>query len=172
MNFKKALEYGQEGERELSSILLQRGFSLVPTCNLPSSPGKGPRLQDGKAGIVLPDFMVFSRAGYMCIEAKHKKGFTWYRNRNRHGVCGSWQTGIDLSAYEQYKKFAEETKTQIMICFLHDGGAAKDSEVSPKGLFWNFLQDLEYLEDHRSDRWGKHGMVYWNIDDLYTEDLL
>lgn len=172
MNFKKALEYGQKGEQTLSSVLIQHGFSLIPTCNLPSSPGKGPRLQNGEAGIVLPDFMAFSKSGVLCVEAKHKHGFTWYRNKNRYGVCGSWQTGIDLSSYEQYKKFSIDTNSQVILCFLHDGEAAKDSEKSPAGIYWNYIFDLENVEDHKSDLWGRHGMVYWNIEDLYTEESL
>jgi len=44
--------------------------------------------------------------------------------------------------------------------------SAKDSPISPSGLFGNEINKLEKTINHSSDLWGKSGMVYWNKEDL------
>ena len=54
----------------------------------------------------------------------------------------------------------------VWLLFLQQGGKAKDSTISPSGLYGNDLSVLMSSENHRSDKWGNGGMVYWAIDSL------
>ncbi len=92
----------------------------------------------------------------MWVEAKHKTAFSWHRLTER------WVTGIDLRHYEHYLRVAMKTPWPVWLLFLHEGGQAKDSPAeSPAGLFGNELLFLSAHENHRSDKWGRSGMVYW-----------
>ena len=65
-------------------------------------------------------------------------------------------------------------------CFVQEGKKTKDDQYSnyqqPSGLFVNDLSKLTQMENHRSDKWGVSGMVYWsdrslikkaNLSDIY-----
>jgi len=60
------------------------------------------------------------------------------------------------------------TTPPLWLLFLHEGGKAKDNPQSdsPAGLFGNTLENLQHLENHQSDNWGRSGMVYWAIESL------
>ena len=94
------------------------------------------------------------------IEAKHKTAFSWHR------LTGRWVTGVDLRHYEYYCKIEDMSPWPVWLMFLHRGGQAKDSPPSPSGLFGNRLEVLRRQENHRSDKWGKWGMVYWALPSL------
>ena len=54
----------------------------------------------------------------------------------------------------------------LWLMFLHKGGVAKDSPLSPSGLYGGEILYLKNHICHESDKWGKSGMVYWNINTL------
>lgn len=124
--------------------------------------GKGPQLFTPDEGLIAPDMLAFRKAEVLWIEAKHKDAFTWHR------ITGRWCTGVDLRHYGDYCKVADGSPWPVWLLFLHRGGQAKDSPPeSPSGLFGNTLSSLRKRENHRSDRWGRSGMVYWAIDNLH-----
>lgn len=166
LKFKDALNFGIDGEDVISNYFMYIGFSILPACRIECQPYKGPRLQSKESETTLPDLFAISKTGSMWIEAKHKSGFTWYRSMNRHGVFGSFQTGIDLKVYEEYRKIANETPFDVYLMFLHEGGKAKDSPESPAGLWGDTIENLKKIEDHTSLNYGRSGMVYWNMCDL------
>ena len=152
----KDFKFGRAAETLISKWLQHKGFSVLPVYEKIIDDGKGPQLFTGGEGLVAPDFLTMKNRKVLWIEAKHKTAFAWYR------IGKVWTTGIDLRHYFDYLKVAETTGFPIFLLFLHDGGQAKDSPLnSPSGLFGNYLDILSKNENHRSDRWGSSGMVYW-----------
>ncbi len=163
MTFHRQLQFGQAGESAIAHWFRNRGFNVLPVYEKIVDTGKGPQLfLSGGESLIAPDMLVFKPGCMYWIEAKHKTAFTWYR------VGGRWTTGIDLRHYLDYLKVDDNTEFDVWLLFLHRGGKAKDNpfEDSPAGLYGNTLEYLRHHEDHRSDNWGKSGMVYWGIQDL------
>lgn len=161
MGFGESLSYGKIAESHIAKYFLSKGYSVLPIYEKQIHEGKGPQLFIGDQAIIGTDMLVFNNDKVFWIEAKHKTAFSWHRNTSR------WVTGIDLRHYEHYIKIQEYTNWPVWIMFFHEGGKAKDSPgESPKGLFGNDLKVLIKTENHRSDKWGNSGMVYWAVDKL------
>lgn len=161
MGFSDSLSYGKIAESYIAKYFLNKGYSVLPIYEKQIHEGKGPQLFIGDQAIIGTDMLVFNNDKVFWIEAKHKTAFSWHRNTSR------WVTGIDLRHYEHYIKIQEYTNWPVWIMFFHKGGKAKDSpDESPKGLFGNDLKVLIKTENHRRDKWGNSGMVYWAVDKL------
>lgn len=151
--------FGKVAESAIAQYLMRRGRAILPVYEKLIDEGKGPQLFTAEGSFVAPDLCAIGNGKIIWAEVKHKTAFTWHR------ITGRWTTGIDLRHYSDYQRVAEKTRLPVWIFFLHEGGAAKDSPPdSPSGLFGNELGILTQRENHRSDRWGKSGMVYWAIE--------
>lgn len=160
-NFKDNLFKGKTGESYIAEWAKSHGCHVLPIYEIADDQFKGPALYGSDGGtIIAPDMAVFSTNGLHFIEAKYKNAFAWYRKTK------TWTTGLDLHHYTQYQKFEAALGYPVWILFLHKGGQAKDSPNSPAGLFGESLKVLVEKEHHRSDKWGKSGMVYWDMNDL------
>lgn len=163
LKFEEKPEYkrGLAGESTIALWLRRSGYTVLPAYEKIVDNGKGPRVFLPESILVAPDFLSWRGQKVGWIEAKHKTAFTWHRLTHR------WTTGIDLSHYKDYLKVADLSPWPVWLLFLHDGDQAKDSPPnSPRGLFGNDLNYLRHHENHRSDKWGPSGMVYWAVGDL------
>jgi hypothetical protein len=166
--FDRRLAFGKLGENYIAAWLRHvYGYHVLPVYDTPVNTGKGPTLYPSHAEpLVAPDLFVFRPTGQprhavRWMEAKTKTAFSWHR------LTSTWVTGIDLHHYEQYLNVARLMPWEVWLLFLHLGGQAKNSPPnSPSGLFGHELRYLSQREHHRSDRWGKSGMVYWAADTL------
>lgn len=159
--FQQSLAFGQTGESAIAMWLRKRGFAVLPVYEKILDTGKGPQLFLPDGCLIAPDMFVFKGDNALWIEAKHKTAFSWHR------ITARWVTGIDLRHYEDYLRVDDSSPWPVWLLFLHRGGQAKDSPAnSPSGLFGNTLAHLRHNENHRSDKWGRSGMVYWSIDNL------
>lgn len=158
--FAQQLEIGQLGESAIALWLRGRGWAVLPIYDIEIQTGKGPRLFAPGGEWAAPDMLAYKANDVIWIEAKHKTAFSWHRLTNR------WVTGIDLRHYDHYCAIEDSSPWPVWLMFLHRGGQAKDSPPSPAGLFGNRLKDLRQNENHRSDKWGKWGMVYWALPSL------
>ena len=159
-NFDVALQQGKVGESIIANWLKAKGWNVLPVYEIEIQTNKGPRLFCQNSEIIAPDILAFKENAAIWIEAKHKNAFSWHRLTNQ------WVTGIDLRHYEEYLRIGKESSWPIWLLFLHRGGIAKDSGISPKGLFGGDLNYLKNHENHRSQNWGSGGMVYWAIKHL------
>lgn len=166
-SFSSSLAFGQIGEGVISKWLQGRGHAVFPAYQVEQHTGKGPQLFAASGDLVLPDLLAFRQGKAIWFEAKHKTCFTWHR------ISQKWVTGIDLRHYGEYQEVAERTSVPVWLLFFHpkakpsDGDAAYGCPDScPTGLFGNDLSVLVNCESHRSDRYGKSGMVYWAHDVL------
>jgi len=159
--FDRQYKYGLAGETVIARWLRSRGGLVMPVYEKIVDTGKGPRLFVPGGELVAPDLLTCNNGRATWVEAKHKTAFTWHR------ITSRWVTGIDLHHYTDYLEVAHESKWPVWLLFLQDGGEAKDSPTqSPSGLFGNDLIVLQGCENHRHNKGGKHGMVYWAIDSL------
>lgn len=161
MSFRQNLKMGRLGESLIAKWFNRRGFTVLPVYEIEINTGKGPQLFTPAQQLIAPDIFIFRADDCYWIEAKHKTAFSWHR------ISSQWVTGIDLRHYQDYCKVDEVTPWPVWLLFLHKGGQAKDSPPnSPAGLFGNTLEHLREHENHRSEKWGHSGMVYWSINDL------
>ena len=160
MSFAQNLQAGIVGETKIANWFKRKGYSILPVYEVEMDSGKGPRLLTPTRSLIAPDMVVYKGDKCYWIEAKHKTAFSWHR------LTGKWVTGIDIKHYEHYCEIDSNSPWHVWLLFLQRGGQAKDSPGSPAGLYGNTLKRLRQCENHRHANWGKHGMVYWAIDNL------
>lgn len=159
--FSINLTDGQAGENTIAKWLRSKGFDVLPVYEKIIDTGKGPQLftRDDES-LVAPDLLCLKDGVPMFVEAKRKSGFTWHRKTKQ------WVTGIDLRHYLEYVKVLKSTAVPVYLCFIQEGKSTKDDRYSnceqPTGLFVNALSKLIHMENHRSEKWGNYGMVYWS----------
>ena len=165
--FERNLATGQLGESTISKWLQERGHAVFPAYQIEYSTGKGPQLFAKYGDLVLPDLLAFRDGKIQWFEAKHKSCFTWHRNSEK------WVTGIDLRHYGEYQEVAARTSLPVWLLFLHQNPKPSESDLGygcpsacPTGLFGNEINTLAACENHRSDRYGPSGMVYWAYESL------
>lgn len=159
--FKEKLEEGKVGESQIAQWLKSRGHNILPVYDIEKNQHAGPAVYTSSGEMIIaPDMLVFGNGETIWIEAKHKNAFTWHRNTQKY------TTGIDIHHYYQYMKIMSLVDWPVWLLFLHRNGCAKDSDPGPSGLFGQSLKYLIHNENHRSEKWGKHGMVYWAVDKL------
>jgi hypothetical protein len=175
MNFAQQLATGQIGESEIARWLLSKGHSVVPVYEKEIGTGKGPRYFTPDKQCVAPDMLLLPKgnAPPIWIEAKHKSVFSWHRRDD----C--WCTGIDLHHYQEYLDVEARSGRPVWLLFLHKCDQPDDRDIPhcfdercPVGLFGNSLTYLMQHENHRSDKHGNHGMVYWAHEHLRLLETL
>lgn len=161
MRFEESLKFGQAGESDIARWLRRRGCTVLPVYEKIMDTGKGPQLFTSNVNLIAPDMLTYNGSKIAWVEAKHKTAFTWHRITHR------WTTGVDLRHYKDYLVVSEESPWPVWMLFLHRGGIAKDTppnkQESPSGLFGNEIGVLRDQESHRSENWGRTGMVYWAL---------
>lgn len=163
MDFNQQLLVGKIGESYIAKWFQQKGYNVLPVYEKEITENKGPVLflSNGKK-LICPDMLIFKKGKIIWIEAKHKTAFSWHR------ITRKWVTGIDIRHFNDYIEVSYGD-FPVWLLFLHRNGLAKDTPegmVSPTGLFGNDIKVLQLCENHRSENWGKSGMVYWNVDCL------
>lgn len=165
MTFQEQLAIGQVGESIIARWCMSRGSSILPVYEKEIDTGKGPRFFTQVGRFAAPDMFVMPSMTW--VEAKHKTVFSWYR------LGGYWCTGIDLNHYADYQRVQEESSRPVWLLFLHRSATPDAGDLAhgcpsecPAGLFGSTLDHLSQNESHRSNRHGRHGMVYWAHDTL------
>ncbi len=162
-NFQQQLAFGKVAETHIATWLRRvRGYDILPVYEQEMETGKGPRLFTIDDEIVAPDMLALRDEHIMWIEAKHKSVFSW------HSITQRWVTGIDLRHYGDYQRIAQRYPWPVWILFLHRSSHTDQKDlrwgappICPTGLFGGSLPYLSQRESHRSDKWGRSGMVYW-----------
>lgn len=160
--FKERLAFGQIAESWIATWLRRRcHYSILPIYEKEISNGKGPRFWTPAETLIAPDMLAMRPDSIKWIEAKHKTVFTWHRITKR------WTTGIDLKHYRDYLRVASTSPWPVWLLFLHSKSETQEgSGRCPVGLFGGEILLLAKRENHRSEKWGKGGMVYWAHESL------
>lgn len=175
-DFDQQLGVGKVTEGLIARWLQASGSAVMPAYEV--SPGKfrGPRLSAPEGDLIAPDILAFNTTfthnGVRWVESKRKTVWTWYRKRR------SWQTGIDRNCYEEYRRVAEVSKTEVWLLSYHRESEPSEEDrqhgcppTCPTGLFGGDLARLTALVDHGASisetrGFAPWGMVYWNHADL------
>lgn len=161
---KPEFEFGVAGESHIARWLRRRGSSVLPVYEKIVDEGKGPQVYlPAGTQLVAPDMLTFKGKSAQWIEAKRKQAFSYHRK------TGKLTTGIDLRHYLDYCEVDDVSPWPVYLLFLHSGAMANGEgqpDDTPSGLYGNALSYLRKNENHRSDKWGKGGMVYWAIESL------
>jgi len=164
MSFDEALKVGRLAESAIAKWFMRRGYNVFPAYEVENGNYKGPRIFGANGELISPDLFVFKPEAVFWVEAKSKAAFTWYR------IGQNYQDGIDKKCWLDYLKLAQAMYWPVWLLFLHGPGqVAKDNPegmVPPTGLFGQDISELKNRVDHESDKWGRTGMVYWNVDSL------
>lgn len=166
-NFEVRYNFGRVGEREIIIRLRRGGHTVIELAQIAPDCGGAPSLLTPTSEIIATDLFVFNSVISRFVECKRKATCGWFRKKQ----C--FTSGINLHHYLAYRETQKlSPQHPVWVFFLHEGGKAKDAPYldSPCGLFGKKITDLAMLEDHRSDHWGKSGMVYWQIKDLEPLD--
>jgi hypothetical protein len=161
--FDQQYSFGFIAESAIAKWLQSRGAIILPVYEKMVDDKIGPRVFSAERNYVAPDMLVYSHGKFKWIEVKHKSAFSWYHI----GCC--WVTGIDQHHFRDYLDLRKALNTPVWLLFLHEYGVAKDTPtgmVSPTGLFGDELLVLAAKINHVSERYGRHGMVYWKHTDL------
>jgi len=174
MNFESNLKTGQIAEGQIATWLRKaRGWDVLPVYEIEKHTGKGPQLFTPDDGLIAPDMLALKENKIRWIEAKCKTVFSWHR------ISQKWTTGIDLKHYADYKTIALRYPWELWLLFLHTRSSPRAEDlrlgcpaVCPTGLFGGSIVWLMENENHRSDKYGNSGMVYWADSTLrYIADL-
>ena len=168
MSFNQNLKKGLAGENDIATFFKMQGFNILPVYEVETSTKKGPVLYTHyNSRLVAPDLLIFrlplqdnedAYSDTMWIEAKTKSACTFYRI----GKC--FETGIDLYHFNQYLEIQKTCPFPIYLTFLQKNGTAKDTPKGmkgPTGLFAGKLTKLAQEYSHKTEKYGKGGMIYW-----------
>lgn len=127
-NFKKQLQYGEEGEQIIGNLLMQKGYSIVPLYQYTNTE-KAPSLFVNNETLILPDIQIFREDKKpFWVECKRKRKWVhWKQNI---------ETGFNTYSFDHYKRIQELTGMSVYIAFIHE-------EHSPLGIFVTTLENFE-----------------------------
>lgn len=170
--FEQDLAFGKIAESQIATWLRRvHGWDFLPVYDIEKHTGKGPQVFTTEDALIAPDILAMKRDGgqwkLRWIEAKRKTAFSWHRQSRR------WVTGIDLKHYRDYQAIAERYPWELWLLFLHESSMPSNEDRShscpsrcPTGLFGEEIGKMSRHENHRSDKYGKGGMVYWKHQSL------
>lgn len=169
MSFRESLAFGRVGEQQVAAWLVERqGRTVLPVGDKHAMPYRGPRITGPEREEISPDILVVHEGELSWIEVKRKTRFSW------HGISLAWVTGIDIEVYEQYQAVQERFSWPVWLLFLQEQSTPSHEDLNsrgcpescPTGLFGGVLSELSKHENHRSDQYGRSGMVYWEHETL------
>lgn len=150
-SFKKLLEFGEEGEKEVALKLLNKGYTILPLYQFNKE--HAPFLLTKKGKITLPDlYCYYENKESIYIEVKSKKQWNI--------TNGIIETGFDLKHFKEYKKIQEKTQKEVWIVFNHKG--------KYEGFYTIKLNNFHRIWDGKNNNGIKKfkPLVFYKKDDL------
>ncbi|MFQ5772063.1 MAG: hypothetical protein ACE5HX_16120 [bacterium] len=126
MKFEEALKFGQEGEKEIASILVANNVSIIPLYQFESH-DEMPFLFSKNVKLVLPDLTCYNGKTCFFVECKRKNKWIYWNGR--------LETGLNARLFDKYLKIKEITNFNIYIFFKH--------ENEYPGIYYNEISNLE-----------------------------
>lgn len=146
------------GEREIVQILQQHGAFVIPQYNYAENDEfKGPRMHGLYDELVLPDLDVCKSSVRVWVEVKTKS------DRSFHFVSGDYVHGINKKHYEHYLRVEKESGNEVWVVFI---------ERSNVLFLCGRLKDIPIHHVYNGGKMGINGMVFFNVDDLSSLDIL
>jgi len=161
-NFKELLDFGQEGEKEIAEILINKGINILPLYQF--EPNKTPKIINNENNFISPDLTCFKNGNCFFVEVKSKQRWTICPTTNRI------ETGCDYRHYKHYLELSEKTGINLIMVFNHINNTpfADKSKISngyfyidvkEKGRYWNGYNEKTNIKIHNA-------IYFWNYDQL------
>lgn len=148
-NFKKSLQFGEEGEHEVAKFLIDRGVTVLPLYQFNSD--QAPVLLSMNEQIISPDLICFKREAFM-VEVKTKNQWVSYKGRV--------ETGLNKRHFDHYKKIQQMTKKNVYVFFNH-------KTEQPTGFYFAPLNKWTRFWDGIVNGVKVHPeMIFYNINTL------
>lgn len=155
MKFEEMLKFGEEGEKEIASILIKKGHSVIPLYQFNSD--HAPFLLNTDLHITLPDLTCFNGDVVYFVECKRKNQWVkWNFNQ---------ETGFDYRNYNHYREIKRLTNSRLYIFFKH--------EHEDPGVYYC---EIDKYQEHELRLWGglRKGtqerigpaIIYWRKNQL------
>ena len=111
-NFKEALEFGEEGEKEVALFLMNKGYTVLPLYQFNKE--HAPFLLSRNGKITLPDLD--------CYHKTKASIFVEVKSKNQWNVTNKIiETGFDLKHFKEYVKIQDKTNKEVWVVFNHKG---------------------------------------------------
>jgi len=150
-SFKEALEFGEQGEKEVALFLMNKGYTVLPLYQFNKE--HAPFLLSNIGKITLPDLDCYHiNKPSIFVEVKSKKQWN-ITNKIK-------ETGFDLKHFKEYIKIQDITKKQVWVVFNHKG---KD-----EGLYIVKLNNFYRKWDGKNNK-GKiksKALIFYKKEDL------
>lgn len=113
-SFKELLKFGEQGEKEVALLLMQKGYTVLPLYQFNKE--HAPFLLSKKNKITLPDLD--------CYHKSKPNIFVEVKSKNKWNITNEiTETGFDLKHFKEYEKIQEETQKEVWIVFNHKGAS-------------------------------------------------
>lgn len=150
-DFERKLTRGKVEEQKCAAYLKALGYRVLPTTEFSGSGAPMLEAENENESLVMPDLQAFRDGNGAWFEVKWKTEGTWSDKHKRV------ETGIGLRHYEHYCRIEQETKTPVVIVFVHE----TEREVRCGTLAQ--LADA-FSHDYRGDKMSRGGMRFWIWD--------
>jgi hypothetical protein len=125
-SFESALKFGEEGEKLVAEILINKNVVVSPLYQFETKYG-APFAIGNFGKVNLPDLSCWAKGESFFVECKRKNQWV----NNYRGL----ETGLDQRHYKEYKTIKNKTGQKVFIFFIH--------EKDKPGVFYNELDQLD-----------------------------
>lgn len=135
-SFKEKLKYGQDGEKEVAEVLINKNICVVPLYQFVSD--STPILISKNQNNILPDLLCYSNNKKIITgesffaEVKTKNKWIKYNN--------SIETGLSYRLFREYYLIQTKTGNKVYLFFNH-------KKNNPIGLFYTELDNYSRFWD-------------------------
>lgn len=153
----------EQWEKAFASYLVQeRGWHVLPTCNLHDGYQHAPKFNGAARNLIVPDLLAAREGTMRWFEVKQKSHADWHRQSQRH------VTGLPIHCWDDYLRVQDITGIEVVVVFIH----------AEEGLVCGGT--LKELTTHISHRYtaslmDREGTLFFKFDDLprwiHTERL-
>jgi len=156
-SFDEKLSWARESEEMVGAFLRSRGWWCIPTYDFSGKgDNKAPKLLApvGEPSLVLPDLQCFRDGERRWYEVKRKSSAASYR------IGGYPTTGISQRHFDQYLRVQDETRSEVVIVFVHE------HEAEIRGDTLDGLERSAYSHTYGGSAMGGGGMRFWRYDQI------
>ena len=148
-NFKEALAFGQDGEREIAKKLIRKGYYVLPLYQFQDE--ISPKII-GDENYISADLICFKNNNTIFVEVKSKNQWVEF--------AGKIETGCNYKHYQHYRDIALKTKIKTYIVFNHVKG-------NYQGVYYvDVLKDGRYWDGNVKGKNVYKAEYFWNKNDL------
>lgn len=162
INFKEALAFGEEGEKDVAELLIKKGINILPLYQFTTE--EAPKIINQNNNYISPDLTCFFNGKCFFVEVKSK---------NRWTICPKTkrtETGCDYRRYKHYLELSEKTGLKVLMVFNHiNNKPFKHLNESSNGFFYVDVKEKgRYWSGHNEKTNQKiHKPIYfWNYNQL------